>query len=107
MFLEADIFAPPHHLEHLFHKTNQHKHINIMSKKVHSRRAIADVKDAFLEVVRHYRQNVGHLFLDLSAYNGNEVVLIRDYVGFIHAVDLPPDFFEFFFVADKSIFKNK
>ena len=27
-------------------------------KKVHSRIAIADAKDAFLEVVGHYRQNV-------------------------------------------------
>ena len=61
---------------------------------MHSRRAIVDAKDAFLEVVRHYRQNVGHLFLDFSAYNGNEDVPIRNYFGFIHAVDLLPDFFE-------------
>ena len=61
------------------------------------RRAIADVKDAFLEVVRHYRQNVGHLFLDFSAYIGNEDMPIRDYFGFIHAVDLSPDFLKFFF----------
>ena len=96
-FPEADIFAPPHHLKHLFHKTTQHNHVNIMSKKVHPRRAIADAKDAFLEVVRHYIQNVGHLFLDFSAYNGNEDVPIRDYFGFIHAVDLPPAFFEILF----------
>ena len=74
--------CPPHHLKHLFHKTTQQNHINIMSEKVHSRRAIADAKDAFLEVVRHYRQNVGHLFLNFLAYNGNEDVPIRDYFGF-------------------------
>ena len=68
-----------------------------MSKKVHSRRAIADAKDAFLEVVRHYRQNVGHLFLDFSAYNGNKDLLIQDYFGFIRSVDLPPAFFEIHF----------
>ena len=76
-------------------------------KKVHSRIALADAKDAFLEVARHYRQNVGHLFLNFSAYNGNEDVPIRDYFGFIHAVDLPPAFFLTLFVADKSIFFNK
>ena len=76
-----------------------------MSKKMHSRRAIADAKNAFLEVVRHYRQKVGHLFLDFLAYNRNEDVPIRDYFGFIHAVDLPPAFLKFLFVADKSIFK--
>ena len=64
-----------------------------MSKKVHFRRATADAKDAFLEVVRHYRQNVGHLFLDFLAYNRNEDVPIGEYFGFIHAVDLPPAFF--------------
>ena len=70
-FLEADIFAPPHYLKHLFHKTTQHNHINIMSKKVHSRRAIADVKDAFLEVVRHYRQNVSpwYYYIKLEGRN--------------------------------------
>ena len=64
-----------------------------MSKKVHSRRSVADAKDAFIEVVGHYRQNMGHLFLDVLAYNGNGDVPIRDYFGFIHAVDLSPAFF--------------
>ena len=73
-----------------------------MSRKVHFRRAIADAKDAFLEVVRHYIQNVGHLLhntilrhllLDLSAENGNEDAPIRKYFGFIYTLHLLPAVF--------------
>ena len=43
---------------------------------------------------RQYERLEGHLFLDFLAYNGNEDVPIREYFGFIHAVNLPPAFYE-------------
>ena len=46
---------------------------------------------------RQYERLEGHLFLDFSAYNGNEDVPIRDYFVFIHTVDLTPKFFEIHF----------
>ena len=42
-----------------------------MSKKVHSRRAIADTKDTFLEVVRHYRKNVSSSYYAIKLEGGN------------------------------------
>ena len=38
---------------------------------MHSRRAIADAKDAFLEVVRHYRQNVSPWYYAIKLEGGN------------------------------------
>ena len=42
-----------------------------MSKKVHSRRAIVDTKDAFLELVRHYRQNFSPWYYAIKLEGGN------------------------------------
>ena len=38
---------------------------------MHLRRAIADVKDTFLEVVRHYRQNVSPWYYTIKIEGGN------------------------------------
>ena len=46
---------------------------------------------------RKYERLEENLFVDFLAYNGNEDVPIHDYFGFIHAVDLPSQFFKIHF----------